>query len=75
MISFEHTLFCQEEATITGWLSPIAHFIEIDTIKVDGVTPEQIKKAAWEEDQILAKALAARKPGEAPPAHDHGHKH
>lgn len=63
-------------ATITGWIYPVAHFIEIDSITVDGVTPEQIARAGWEEDQLMAKRLASRKVGEVPiMAHEHGHDH
>ncbi|MBI5248747.1 MAG: hypothetical protein HY912_04565 [Desulfomonile tiedjei] len=67
-----HTILEKKNATITGWMYPLAHYIEIDTIKVDGATPEQIAKTAWEEDQLLAKRLASRKVGEAPIlAHSH----
>ena len=70
-----HTLLENKKAAMTGWLYPIAHYIEIDTINVEGVKPEQIQKAAWEEDQLLAKRLAARKVGEAPTlAHSHDHE-
>ena len=67
-----HKLLGNKKATITGWLYPIAHQIEIETINVIGVTEKQIQKAGWEEDQILAKRLSSRTVGEAP---DLGHKH
>ncbi len=54
------------KATITGWIYPIAHVIEIDKIVVDDVKMEDIQKAAWEEDQDIAKALMSRKIGESP---------
>lgn len=46
--------------------------IEIDSINVEGVSMADIQKAAWNEDQVLAKKLMERKVGEAPAA---GHKH
>ncbi len=55
-----------KKATITGWIYPIAHVIEIDKIVVDGVSMKDIQKAAWEEDQAIAKALMNRKVGEPP---------
>jgi hypothetical protein len=51
---------------------PLAHYIEVDEIKVDGVTMEEIQKAGWEEDQLMAKRLATRKIGEAPSL-EHAH--
>jgi hypothetical protein len=53
-------------ATITGWIYPVAHAIEIDSIVVEGVSMADIQKAAWEEDQIIAKKLMSRKVGEPP---------
>ncbi|MCP4353462.1 MAG: hypothetical protein GY795_49060 [Desulfobacterales bacterium] len=67
-----HKLLGRKKATVTGWIFPSAHHIEIDTIKVDGVTEEQIQKAGWEEDQLLSKRLASRKMGQAPESE---HKH
>lgn len=68
-----HTLLEKNvPATITGWMYPIANMIEIDSITVEGISMADIQKAAWEEDQILAKKLMERKVGEAPAA---GHKH
>ncbi len=61
-----HELLENKKATITGWIYPLAHFIEIDEIKVDGVSKADIQKAGWEEDQLIAKELASRKVGEAP---------
>ncbi|MDH3973702.1 MAG: hypothetical protein OEV42_05430 [Deltaproteobacteria bacterium] len=61
-----------KEATITGYIYPVANMIEIDDIKVEGITWAQIQKAAYEEDMLMAKRLASRKLGEAPSmAHDH----
>ena len=59
-------------AKITGWIYPLAHVIEIDSIEVEVVSMAQIQKAAWEEDQLLAKRLTSRKIGE-PPALAHTH--
>lgn len=65
-----------KKATIAGWIYPVAHFIEIDTIEVEGVTMAQIQKAGYEEDLLIAKRLATRKLGEVPTmGHDHGHSH
>lgn len=67
-----HTLLGNRSATISGWIYPLAHFVEIDTIEVQGVSMEEIQKAAWEEDRLLAKRLGSRKMGEAPEtAHTH----
>ena len=71
-ITRSHTLLEKKKATITGWMYPLAHYIEIDEIQVDGVTKEEIQKAAWEEDQLMGKRLLNRKVGEAPNlAHSH----
>ena len=72
-----HGLLGHKKATITAWLYPNANHMEIEKIDVHGVTPEQIAKAAWEEDQKVAKALTARKVGESPKHQDqdHGHAH
>lgn len=59
-------------ATITGWIYPVANAIEIDSIEVEGISMKDIQKAAWEEDQLLAKRLMSRKVGEAPVM---GHEH
>jgi hypothetical protein len=60
------------KATITGYLYPVAHFIEIDEIEVEGVTMAAIQAAALEEDHLIAKRLATRKLGEVPVmGHDH----
>lgn len=59
-------------ATITGWIYPIAHVIEIDSITIEGVSMKDIQKAAWDEDQLLAKRLMSRKVGE-PPVMGHSH--
>jgi hypothetical protein len=73
-----HNLLEGKKATITGWLFPVAHYIEISKVKVDGVSAAEIEKAGYEEDLLLAKRLATRKIGEAPALdHDHsgGHGH
>ncbi|MBI4848207.1 MAG: hypothetical protein HY808_06460 [Nitrospirae bacterium] len=57
-------------AAITGWIYPVANAIEIDSIEVEGISMAEIQKAAWEEDQLIAKALMSRKVGEAPVAVD-----
>lgn len=67
-----HELVEGKDATINGWIYPIANMIEIEGIEVDGVSSEQIARAGWEEDQAIAKGLLARKVGEAPPS-DGGH--
>jgi hypothetical protein len=67
-----HQLLEKKKATITGWMYPLAHQIEIDEIAVEGVTQAQIQKAGYEEDQLLAKRLMSRKVGE-PPALAHKH--
>lgn len=64
------------KATISGWIYPVAHFIEIDSIKVEGVSMAQIQQSGLEEDHLIAKRLASRKLGEVPTMeHDHGHAH
>lgn len=68
-----HELLEKKKAAITGYIYPIAHFIEIDDIQVEGVSMEQIQKAGYEEDQLIAKRLMTRKTGE-PPALGHEHK-
>ncbi len=67
-----HKLLGHKKATISGWMFPLAHFIEIDSIVVDGISADTIAKAGWEEDQLMAKRLADRKVGKAPAlAHEH----
>jgi len=69
-----HTLLEKNvPATITGWIYPIAHAIEIDSIEVHGVSMAEIQKAAWEEDQMIAKELMNRKVGQAPTPVGHSH--
>ena len=71
-----HGAVIGKTATVTGWIYPNAHMIEIESITVEGVSPDQIAKAAWEEDQQVAKRLTERKVGQPPaPAGEHGHKH
>ncbi len=67
-----HALLEHKNATIKGWIFPIANQIEIHKIKVDGVSAKEIAQAGWEEDQLLAKRLASRAVGQAPQtAHSH----
>jgi hypothetical protein len=71
-ITRAHQLLGHKQATITGWLYPLAHFIEIDNIDVEGVSKAKIEKAGWDEDQLISKRLSSRKVGEAPIlAHEH----
>jgi len=71
-VTRSHTLVNKKKATITGYMYPLAHFIEIIDIEVDGVTKAQIAESAWQEDMQVAKRLASRKLGEAPQL---GHTH
>jgi hypothetical protein len=71
-ITRAHTLLEKKKATITGWMYPLAHYIEIDEIQVEGITKAEIQKTAWEEDQLMGKRLLSRKVGEAPTL-AHGH--
>jgi hypothetical protein len=65
-----------KNATVTGWIYPAAHFIEIDSVDVEGVTMEQIQIAGLEEDKLIAKRLATRTLGQAPTMeHEHGSGH
>ncbi|WDE09054.1 hypothetical protein SG34_030225 [Thalassomonas viridans] len=73
IIRAHHTVL-NKKADISGWLYPNAHQIEIAEITVEGVSAKDIAKAAWLEDQKIAKALASRKVGQAP-EHDHGKDH
>lgn len=66
-----HDLLEKKNATITGWIYPLAHMIEVDSIKVEGISSAQIAEAGWQEDQLIAKALLARKVGESPQAEAH----
>ncbi len=71
-----HGTVIGKTATVTGWIYPNAHMIEIDSITVEGVSPEEIAKAAWEEDQKVARQLTERKIGEPPvPMGKQGHHH
>ncbi|MBP20306.1 MAG: hypothetical protein CMQ21_15645 [Gammaproteobacteria bacterium] len=70
-----HKLVIGKKAKITGWLYPNANHIEIDSIDIAGVSGNQLVTAAWEEDQKVAKALLARKPGEAPVHSQDEHSH
>jgi hypothetical protein len=67
-----HKLLGHKNATIKGFIYPIANQLEIVSIDVEGVTAKEIAQAGWEEDQILAKRLLKRKVGEAPSTE---HKH
>ncbi len=71
-----HGAVIGKTAKVTGWIYPNAHMIEIESISVDGVSSEQIAKAAWDEDQKVAKQLTERKVGQPPaPMGKHDHKH
>ncbi len=61
-----HTLLGHKDATIKGYIYPIANQIEIVSIDVEGVTAQEIAQAGWDEDQILADRLKERAVGEAP---------
>lgn len=71
-ITRAHKLLEGKRASITGWIYPAAHFVEVAAISVDGVTDEEIAQAGWEEDMLLAKRLAERKVGQVP-AMEHSH--
>ncbi len=67
-----HKLLEKKKATITGWLYPLAHYIEIDTITVEGVSMDEIQEEALREDKLLAKRLLTREKGKVPTmAHEH----
>ncbi|MFK5970506.1 MAG: hypothetical protein QM487_10350 [Candidatus Marithrix sp.] len=68
-----HKTVIGKQATITGWMYPNAHMIEIETIDVDGVTAEEIAITALEEDKAVAKLLINRKLGEVPTSSSHKH--
>jgi hypothetical protein len=68
-----HKTVFHKPATVTGWIYPNAHMIEIESITVEGVTPEEIAKAAWDEDQKVAKQLTHRKVGQPPEVKAHKH--
>jgi hypothetical protein len=68
-----HKTVIHKQATVTGWMYPNAHMIEIESITVEGVTPEEIAKAAWNEDQKVAKQLTHRKVGQHPEVKAHKH--
>jgi hypothetical protein len=61
-----HGLVDNKKATITGYLYPVAHMIEIESIAVEKVDKKDIAHHAWSQDQKLAKALLSRKAGEPP---------
>jgi len=68
-----HKTVIHKTAIVTGWMYPNAHMIEIDTITVEGVTPEEIAQAAWLEDQEVAKQLTNREVGQLPQIKPHKH--
>ena len=68
-----HKTVIGKKATVTGWMYPNAHMIEIKTVEVDGVTSEEIATTALEEDKAVAKLLANRKLGEVPASSSHKH--
>ncbi len=72
-----HQLLEKKNATITGFLYPLAHYVEIVKITVAGVTADEIAQSGFEEDRLLAKRLLTRKKGQLPTLeHSHnGHGH
>jgi len=70
-----HKMVIGKKAKITGWLYPNANHIEFESVKIAGVTKEQLAQEAWAEDQKIAKALLNRKPGEAPTHENDEHSH
>lgn len=56
-----HKLLGHKTATINGWIFPLAHFIEIDTVHVEGAGQDEIAKVAREQDRQIAKGLLERK--------------
>jgi hypothetical protein len=68
-----HKTVIHKQATVTGWMYPNAHMIEIESITVEGVTPEEIAKAAWNKGQEVAKQLTHRKVGQPPEVKAHKH--
>ncbi len=69
-----HQLVGGKDATINGWIYPVANMVEIDTITISGVDQQALAQAGWDEDQMIAKSLLTRKVGEAP-ASEGGHHH
>ncbi|VAX38149.1 hypothetical protein MNBD_UNCLBAC01-574 [hydrothermal vent metagenome] len=67
-----HELVAKKDATIVGWIYPVAHFIEIASISVDGVSKIEIQKAGLAKDQLKVKKLAERTLKEVPKL---GHSH
>jgi hypothetical protein len=63
-----HKILKGKNATISGWLYPIANMVEFDTISIDGISTKALEQAGWDEDQDIAKKLLARQVGEAPVA-------
>ena len=66
-----HKLLKGKNATISGWIYPIANMVEFDSVSIDGVSAKDLAQAGWDEDQDIAKNLLARKVGEAPVAEAH----
>lgn len=71
-IIFAHNLLEGKKASISGFMYPIAHMIEIVSITINGVTDEQISDAALQQDHLIGKALIARKKGETPMVSPYG---
>lgn len=65
-IIFAHNLLDSKKATITGFMYPKSHMIEIVSIIVEEISDEQISDAAFNEDKMIGKALLNRKKGEPP---------
>jgi hypothetical protein len=70
-----HGAVIGKSAKISGWIYPNAHYIEINSIMVDGVSKEEIAQSAYNEDMKVAKALMFRKVGQAPSIENEAHKH
>jgi hypothetical protein len=70
-----HGAVIGKKATISGWIYPNAHYIEINKITVEGVSKKEIAIAAHKEDLKVAHALMSRKVGEAPNIKNEAHKH
>ncbi len=65
-VIYSHNLLEGKKSTVTGFMYPIAHMIEIVSIDVDGVTDEQMSDAAFAQDKLIGSALLNRKKGQAP---------
>ena len=70
-----HGAVIGKNAKIQGWIYPNAHYIEINSIIVEGVSQKDIAISAHKEDLKVAKALMSRKVGQAPSIANEAHKH